>query len=198
MKNTNNYLIQRLMEQYKTQKCVEVADCIKLTYQYNKVKVALYFDNYDEISCNLSLILSYGDDVYCNKLNVYDLEKKDIYLSSIPDEILIRIKKENHLADFYGVMRNKIQNGQIEKANYNDPTFTRAVKKCQINKEPFFWYLKKVNMTDNHLNFLHKHLNISYKILSAIKNQGYTIATTKDVTNRKKLTFELEYYKIKF
>lgn len=186
------------MEQYKTQKCVEATDCIKLTYQYNEVRVALYFDKYDEISCNFCLILSYSDDVYYKKLNVYDLEKKDIYLSNTPDEILIRIKKENRLADFYDVMRNKIQNGQIEKANYNDPTFTRAIEECQTNEEPFFWYLKKVNMTDNHLNFLHKHLNIPHKILSAIKNQGYTIATTKDVSKRKKLTFELEYCKSNF
>lgn len=192
-----NYLRQKLSQEYKKQKCYKPEDCLKLAYQFNAVKVALYFDEYDEITYNLCLILSYGDDIYFTRIDIDVLAIQKLYLDKIPSAILNQIKEEGGLDNFYDVMRDKIQNAEIKKSSYKNPDFKQAVNKSKTNDEIFFWYLKQVNMREEHLEFLHKKLDISLHILRVVKNQGYTIATTNDISKRKKLTYILKDNQIK-
>ena len=173
----DNYLRNKLSKQYKMQKCFNASDCLKLTYQYKSVKVALYFDEYDEINCNLFLILSYDNCVYFTKLDIDVLEAKNPYLEKSPYVILEQIKKDESLKSFYGVMRD----------NNN-----------KKGDEVFFWTLRRANMQKDHFDFLQKKLKLSSHILQAVRNQGYTIVTTNDIHKRKKLIYILNHYKIKF
>lgn len=180
------------------QKCFNASDCLKLTYQYNSVKVALYFDEYDEITCNLFLILSYGDYVYFAKLDIETLVTKNPYLEETPLAILEQIKKDESLKSFYGVMRDKIQNTELKKSSYNHQDFKQAANNNKKGDEVFFWNLRKVNMQKDHFDFVKNKLKLSSRILQAIRNQGYTIVTTNNIHKRKKLIYILNHYKIKF
>lgn len=180
------------------QKCFNASDCLKLTYQYNSVKVALYFDEYDEITCNLFLILSYGDYVYFAKLDIETLVTKNPYLEETPLAILEQIKKDESLKSFYGVMRDKIQNTELKKSSYNHQDFKQVANNSKKGDEVFFWNLRKVNMQKDHFDFVKNKLKLSSRILQAIRNQGYTIVTTNNIHKRKKLIYILNHYKIKF
>lgn len=194
----DNYLRNKLSQQCKMQKCFNASDCLKLTYQYNSVKVALYFDEYDEITCNLFLILSYGDYVYFAKLDIETLVTKNPYLEETPLAILEQIKKDESLKSFYGVMRDKIQNTELKKSSYNHQDFKQVANNSKKGDEVFFWNLRKVNMQKDHFDFVKNKLKLSSRILQAIRNQGYTIVTTNDIYKRKKLICILKHYKIKF
>lgn len=194
----DNYLRNKLSQQCKMQKCFNASDCLKLTYQYNSVKVALYFDEYDEITCNLFLILSYGDYVYFAKLDIETLVTKNPYLEETPLAILEQIKKDESLKSFYGVMRDKIQNTELKKSSYNHQDFKQVANNSKKGDEVFFWTLRRANMQKDHFDFLQKKLKLSSHILQAVRNQGYTIVTTNDIYKRKKLICILKHYKIKF
>ena len=180
------------------QKCFNASDCLKLTYQYNGIKVALYFDEYDEITCNLFLILSYGDYVYFAKLDIETLVTKNPYLEETPLAILEQIKKDESLQNFYDVMRDKIQNTELKKSRYNHQDFKQMANNSKKGDEVFFWTLRRANMQKDHFDFLQKKLKLSSHILQAVRNQGYTIVTTNDIHKRKKLIYILNHYKIKF
>ena len=194
----DNYLRNKLSQQCKMQKCFNASDCLKLTYQYNSVKVALYFDEYDEINCNLFLILSYDNCVYFTKLDIDVLEAKNPYLEKSPYVILEQIKKDESLKSFYGVMRDKIQNTELKKSSYNHQDFKQMANNSKKGNEVFFWTLRRANMQKDHFDFLQKKLKLSSHILQAVRNQGYTIVTTNDIHKRKKLIYILNHYKIKF
>ncbi|WP_077388094.1 hypothetical protein [Helicobacter bilis] len=194
----DNYLRNKLSQQCKMQKCFNASDCLKLTYQYNGIKVALYFDEYDEITCNLFLILSYGDYVYFAKLDIETLVTKNPYLEETPLAILEQIKKDESLQNFYDVMRDKIQNTELKKSSYNHQDFKQMANNSKKGDEVFFWTLRRANMQKDHFDFLQKKLKLSSHILQAVRNQGYTIVTTNDIHKRKKLIYILNHYKIKF
>lgn len=194
----DNYLRNKLSQQCKMQKCFNASDCLKLTYQYNSVKVALYFDEYDEITCNLFLILSYENYVYFTKIDIDALVTKNPYLEDIPFVVLEQIRKDESLQNFYDVMRDKIQNTGLKKSSYNHQDFKQAANNNKKGDEVFFWNLRKVNMQKDHFDFVKNKLKLSSRILQAIRNQGYTIVTTNDIYKRKKLICILKHYKIKF
>ncbi len=180
------------------QKCFNSGDCIKLTYQYNGVKVALYFDEYDEITCNLFLILSYENYVYFTKIDIDALVTKNPYLEDIPFVVLEQIRKDESLKSFYDVMRDEIQNAELKKSSYNHQDFKQVANNSKKGDEVFFWNLRKVNMQKDHFDFVKNKLKLSSRILQAIRNQGYTIVTTNDIYKRKKLIYILKHCKIKF
>ena len=165
----DNYLRKKLSKQCKMQKCFNSVDCLKLTYQYNGVKVALYFDEYDDITCNLYLILNYCHDIYFTRIDIDVLVTRNPYLDKIPFAILKQIKKEENLQIFYDVMRDKLQNEEIKKSSYNDENFKQVADTSRISDKVFFWGLRKANMRNDHFDFLQKNLKLSSNILQALR-----------------------------
>ena len=56
---------------------------------------------------------------------------------------------------------------------------------------PFWWYLRKVPMSDDTLNALSERADISRETLLEIQKQGFTLVRTDDIEKRRSLTLIL-------
>lgn len=182
-----------LAQKYLLSKLKEPQDCLKLNYQYHKVKVSVYFDYY-EGDFNLYLVLNYDKFYYFTPLNIDNLIVKNPYLNDIPKEILKQILDNGSLKDFYDNMREHMIHDDTEKGDYDrDYIFITGLKSNKNNdKNPFLSHLRKTPMSEAHLNFLNTHFNISKYILQRIRTKGYTIVTTSKASERKELTLILK------
>lgn len=193
MENTRELLKQK----YLMLNLRKPQDCLKLSYQYHQVKVNTYFDYYEN-TFNLFLVLSYERSYYFTPLNIDNLIVKNPYLNDIPKEILGQILDNGSLKDFYDNMREHMIHDDVQKSNYEDYEFKNGLKSNKNNdKNPFLSHLRKMPMSENHLNFLNTQFNISKYILQRIRAKGYTIVTTANFSERKSLTLILNESSIK-
>lgn len=189
MNDTKGLLVQK----YLLSKLKQPQDCLKLNYQYHKVRVSVYFDYYKG-DFNLYLVLNYDKFYYFTPLNIDNLIVKNPYLNDIPKEILKQILDNGSLKDFYDNMREHMIHDDTEKGDYDrDYIFITGLKSNKNNdKNPFLSHLRKTPMSEAHLNFLNTHFNISKYILQRIRTKGYTIVTTSKASERKELTLILK------
>ena len=161
------------------------ATCLKFYYQYHNVNVNVYFDAFDNQSVVLSIVLS--------------AKKITEYLSEIPPQILEKILVDNHLDDFYENMEKHLLEDKPYFNYYNEDTyFVNTIKYAKSKLDlPFWWYLRKVPMSDDTLYKLNARADITFDILRKIQQEGYTLVRTPDPEKRKELTLILKQIGIK-
>lgn len=194
MEDLKTHFIQR----YNFLNIKEPNECLKLSYQYNLIKVNLYFDFFNNDIANLFLVLKLDDIYYYTSLNIDILTKTNPYLIDIPKNILAKMTVDKQLNNFYNKMREHILNGKFEKNSYDDIYFKKGIITIKDKiKNPFLHHLRKANMTSNHFKLLKEHLNIDIDVLKAIQNTGFTIVTTTNPYKRKTLRVILNTINIK-
>ena len=146
------------------------ATCLKFYYQYHNVNVNVYFDAFDNQS-----------------------------VSEIPPQILEKILVDNHLDDFYENMEKHLLEDKPYFNYYNEDTyFVNTIKYAKSKLDlPFWWYLRKVPMSDDTLYKLNARADITFDILRKIQQEGYTLVRTPDPEKRKELTLILKQIGIK-
>ena len=82
---------------------------------------------------------------------------------------------------------------------YNEDTyFVNTIKYAKSKLDlPFWWYLRKVPMSDDTLYKLNARADITFDILRKIQQEGYTLVRTPDPEKRKELTLILKQIGIK-
>lgn len=188
-------LKQHLIKKYSQFTSRDTKDCIKLHYQYKGVSINLYFDYYEKLFTS-SLVLIYENIYYYNSLNIDTLinPNKKPYLDNLPPEIIHQIRdKNNKLQDFYDAMRQHLISENLEQTTYNDAIFQRGINAHRDNtRNPFLSHLRKTPMSETHLDFLNKNLNIPRKALKDLQKRGFTIVTTANLQERKSITLILQ------
>ncbi len=193
-KTTKDYLI----EQYNNSRQHSKSSCIKFYYEYNDVKVNLYFDAYEPKSTNLSLVLIYEKYYYFKVMNILNKNLDSEYLKDIPNQILNRILVDNSLKNFYETMEIKVLNSEPFKTTYNDKIFSNTLKYNKKDDELPFWYcIRHKRMTDITLEKLLQSMDISRNTLQEIQSKRLTLVRTPDCNKRKELTVILEEFNIK-
>ena len=99
-------LKKKLIKAYKDafSKSRKKEDCIKYFYEFNHVKVHLYFDAYYEYECNLYMILIYHTHTYYIKFDIEQINHNKLFLKNLGEsskEIFFKILKNKSLQDFY-------------------------------------------------------------------------------------------------
>lgn len=167
--------------------------CIKYRYDYNGVTVNLYFDAFDPDSNTLTMILSTEKQFYFTTLNSMNTRIRKEYLPKLPSVFLNKILVNNELDEFYKHMENKILEIVPVPVSYKKDTIfinTTKFQKGDIDL-PFWWYLRKVPMSDDTLNALSERADISRETLLEIQKQGFTLVRTDDIEKRRSLTLIL-------
>lgn len=193
MKNsTKDYLIG------KYNKCQHSkSSCVKFYYNYNDVKVNLYFDAYEPESTNLSLVLIYEEYYYFKVMNILNENLDSEYLKDIPNQILNRILVDNSLKKFYETMEINILNSEPFKTTYNDKIYSNTLKYNRKDDELPFWYcIRHKRMTDITLEKLLQSMDISRDTLQEIQSRRLTLVRTPDCNKRKELTVILDEFNI--
>ena len=169
------------------------ATCLKFYYQYHNVNVNVYFDAFDNQSVVLSIVLSAKKKYYYTPLNILNTGMITEYLSEIPPQILEKILVDNHLDDFYENMEKHLLEDKPHFNYYNEDTyFVNTIKYAKSKLDlPFWWYLRKVPMSDDTLNALSERADISRETLLEIQKQGFTLVRTDDIEKRRSLTLIL-------
>ena len=175
------------------------ATCLKFYYQYHNVNVNVYFDAFDNQSVVLSIVLSAKKKYYYTPLNILNTGMITEYLSEIPPQILEKILVDNHLDDFYENMEKHLLEDKPYFNYYNEDTcFVNTIKYAKSKLDlPFWWYLRKVPMSDDTLYKLNARADITFDILRKIQQEGYTLVRTPDPEKRKELTLILKQIGIK-
>lgn len=141
------------------------ATCLKFYYQYHNVNVNVYFDAFDNQSVVLSIVLSAKKKYYYTPLNILNTGMITEYLSEIPPQILEKILVDNHLDDFYENMEKHLLEDKPHFNYYNEDTyFVNTIKYAKSKLDlPFWWYLRKVPMSDDTLYKLNatQHIPLS-------------------------------------
>lgn len=187
--STKNYLVDR----YKRIPQKTRATCLKFHYLYNTVNVNVYFDAYDTKSVTLSIVLAVEKKYYYTSLNILNTGMETEYLSKIPSQILEKILVDNHLNVFYEDMESHLLNDKPYVNYYNEDTyFVNTIKYTKSKLDlPFWWYLRKIPMTDETLYKLNARADVSLDILRKIQKKGFTLVRTADPSKRKELTLIL-------
>ncbi|WP_270985542.1 hypothetical protein [Campylobacter helveticus] len=179
-----------LIEQYKLQfPNPQKQDCLRIFYIFNGVKVHLYFDAFEE-ECNLLMILTYNKDIYVTGLSIYTIEKT-LYLHKLKEastEILYKILKNNKILEFHNAMKKHIEECKFEQYSYKNNIFQRALKNRKNVDGSYVSFLKRVRMSDQHLEFLNKCVSIDRKILELMQRNNLTIVTTNNPLDKKQLS----------
>lgn len=194
--STKNYLVDcynRIPQKTR-------ATCLKFHYLYNTVNVNVYFDAYDTKSVTLSIVLAVEKKYYYTPLNILNTGMETEYLSKIPSQILEKILVDNHLNDFYGDMERHLLKDKPYVNYYNEDTyFVNTIKYTKSKVDlPFWWYLRKVPMTDETLYKLNARADVSLDTLRKIQKKGFTLVRTADTSKRKELTLILRQENIEF
>lgn len=185
----------KLIANYKSLRYKNEKTAIKYHFQYNKVEVNLYFDNYDEDFPCFSMILKYEKDYYYTSLNIHRPEIEKEYLEGIQNSILERIlDKNNQLDVFFGDVKNRIMNDKFFPIYYNNDTFfTNTLKNIKNDDEkPFLHHFRRRKMTNHTLELLARTSSIDKSILKKLQAEGFTIIRTADPNKRRSLNFEME------
>ena len=187
---TKSYLINK----YKSIPRKTNATCLKYHYVYNNVNVNVYFDAFETKSVTLSIVLIADKKYYYTPLNILNTGITTEYLSKIPSQILEKILVENHLDDFYENMEKHLLNDAPYINYYNkDKYFVNTIKYSKSKLDlPFWWYLRKIPMTDDTLYKLNARADITLETLQKIQDEGYTLVRTADPEKRKELTLILQ------
>lgn len=158
-----------------------------------------YFDAFDNQSVVLSIVLSAKKKYYYTPLNILNTGMITEYLSEIPPQILEKILVDNHLDDFYENMEKHLLEDKPHFNYYNEDTyFVNTIKYAKSKLDlPFWWYLRKVPMSDDTLYKLNARADITFDILRKIQQEGYTLVRTPDPEKRKELTLILKQIGIK-
>ena len=166
---------------------------MKFHYLYNTVNVNVYFDAYDTKSVTLSIVLAVEKKYYYTSLNILNTGMETEYLSKIPSQILEKILVDNHLNVFYEDMESHLLNDKPYVNYYNEDTyFVNTIKYTKSKLDlPFWWYLRKIPMTDETLYKLNARADVSLDILRKIQKKGFTLVRTADPSKRKELTLIL-------
>ena len=170
------------------------ATCLKFYYQYNNVNVNVYFDAFDNQSVALSIVLVADKKYYYTPLNILNTGMTTEYLNKIPSQILEKILVENHLNDFYENIEKHLLEDKPYVNYYNrDKYFVNTIKYAKSKLDlPFWWYLRKIPMTDDTLYKLNARADITLETLQKIQHEGYTLVRTADPEKRKELTLMLQ------
>ena len=157
------------------------------------------FDAFDNQSVVLSIVLSAKKKYYYTPLNILNTGMITEYLSEIPPQILEKILVDNHLDDFYENMEKHLLEDKPYFNYYNEDTyFVNTIKYAKSKLDlPFWWYLRKVPMSDDTLYKLNARADITFDILRKIQQEGYTLVRTPDPEKRKELTLILKQIGIK-
>jgi len=172
--------------------------CIKYRYDYNGVTVNLYFDAFDPDSNTLTMILSTAKQFYFTTLNSMNTHIRKEYLPKLSPIFLNKLLVNNELDEFYTNMENKILEITPIPLSYKKDTIfinTTKFQKGDIDL-PFWWYLRKVPMSDDTLEALSERADISRETLLKIQEQGFTLVRTDDINKRRNLTLILDEHGI--
>ena len=156
--------------------------CVKYRYDYNGVTVNLYFDAFDPDSNTLTMILSTEKQFYFTTLNSMNTRIRKEYLPKLPSVFLNKILVNNELDEFYKHMENKILEIVPVPVSYKKDTIfinTTKFQKGDIDL-PFWWYLRKVPMSDDTLNALSERADISRETLLEIQKAMLDFAEKSD------------------
>ena len=183
-----------LMNTYNSIPKKTKATCLKFYYQYNNVNVNVYFDAFDNQSVALSIVLVADKKYYYTPLNILNTGMTTEYLNKIPSQILEKILVENHLNDFYENIEKHLLEDKPYVNYYNrDKYFVNTIKYAKSKLDlPFWWYLRKIPMTDDTLYKLNARADITLETLQKIQHEGYTLVRTADPEKRKELTLMLQ------
>ena len=189
----------KLIEVYDSLNYKYNKTCLKYYFDYNKVKVNIYFDAFDKASPSLIMILSFEKDYYYTPLNITNTNIKKEYLKKIPISILNQLLKNNHLDDFFADIENHILSGKCRVISYtNDDIFTKTMNYCKNKTDfPFWQSMRNVRMSSKTLERLYVTSDISRNLLLEIQKRNMTLVKTKDPKRRKNLTLILNKHDFK-
>ncbi len=89
-------------------------------------------------------------------------------------------------------MRQHLISENLEQTTYNDAIFQRGINAHRDNtRNPFLSHLRKTPMSETHLDFLNKNLNIPRKALKDLQKRGFIIVTTANLLGKKKHYFDI-------
>ena len=120
------------------------------------------------------------------------------YLPKLSPIFLNKLLVNNELDEFYTNMENKILEITPIPLSYKKDTIfinTTKFQKGDIDL-PFWWYLRKVPMSDDTLEALSERADISRETLLKIQEQGFTLVRTDDINKRRNLTLILDEHGI--
>ncbi|WP_069636633.1 hypothetical protein [Campylobacter pinnipediorum] len=178
-----------LIKKYKEYTNQNINDCIRISYHYNKIRINLYFDAYDEDCPNLTIVLINNNVHYNSIINIDKLENETPYLPKITKELLSSILDKNQkLASFYNDLKNKILNSDFNIYSYANAHINKNTRDDGL----FLHHIRRTKMSDKQFERLIKLLNIDTKILRKIQASGKTIVLTPNYEKRKKLIVILE------
>ena len=170
-------------------KCKETA--LKCYFQYNKIHVNIYFDNYDFDAPNMHLLLKSKTESYFTALSIHNNLAKKEYLNRLPWDIRKQIIDNNNSLDgFFDAIEQKILEGHLCTIFYSkDDFFKKEIRRIQQNRvEKDFNFIDTIirgSMSIEMEKWLYENSSINAEIAKKIKAKGYTFRRTADFNKRK-------------
>ncbi|WP_426952520.1 hypothetical protein [Bacillus mycoides] len=191
-------LLDFLIQEYQKAGLRNRSACIKYSFKVSNTTINAYFDCYDKDIPALSLILIFKPDYYLKSFNP-NLDGgvfNERYLENVPKGILEDILVDDQLSVFYEEVGKAIREIPYVMCNYEKDGYFKNTRKYQKEDEDtiksFFYHLRKVPMSDERLEDLHAHLNISKERLRGVQKLGFNVVTTNDPVKRKLFVDEWE------
>ena len=176
--------------------------CIKVNITYNLINATLYYDEFQQTK-NMILKLEYNNQVYLGDIHlgkfIQDLNKEPA--------LCHQLLQGGKLKPFYTRLEQKISNGPLYVINFEkDTEFLAAVTLWRRNHlshgsktnhaHIFLKTFRRDSMSPKMFQSLIKDNKISFKVVKAIKNSGYTVVRTDEPWKRNSLVALLQQYNI--
>lgn len=193
--------MERLRNIYNSLPVKGKSTALKQHYVYNGVHVNVYVDFWEPKCPVLQMVLILQREeaqtiYYLQSVSIFENGAHKKYLEEANLEILERLlDEEKSLKTFYADMDVRLLENEVFPVNIEKQEIVVRTREYQGNQTqiyPYIWRLRRDNMSQDHFEKLRDVLSFSEKVLSAIREQGYTVITTPDSMKRVSLQVLLE------
>ncbi len=187
-----NEALEKMMHLYDSLPNKAIDTCLKYQFQFNTLRISLYFDALDKDCVGLFLLLNTTEGKELTYLTPINIGNK--YLPELPNEILFKVSVGKKLDTFYTALKKCILESNPLYLHYKqDKEFKKGISNIKKKESlPFLWHLRRDKMTPEMFNTVLKTFRIERSTLEKIQKAGFTFVRTDDIEKRRNLEIILK------